>query len=215
MISIIIINSFSLIGMLYFIYNLLLIKKNAFSNLDTKNWYPHLGINGYKLTYIAREVNTIYILGGLIGFWIYFIVNHKKNENDDLYILVSLLGLFLNKYIMFLIANSVLHDENNINVIRNGNFIIEDSESLIDESDSESKTDIIIREYCIIPNVDNYFKYECCICLEEKNYVCRSKILPCNHDVFCKNCINKLSGNDRCPLCRENIMRITIMIKKN
>ena len=96
MISIIIINSFSLIGMLYFLYNLLLVKYDNFDNLDTKNWYPHLGINGYKLTYIVREINIIYILGGLIGFLANFIINHTKG-NDDIYILVSLLGLFFNK----------------------------------------------------------------------------------------------------------------------
>ena len=63
------------------------------------------------------------------------------------------------------------------------------------------------KKVCLITGATSGVGLEPSIALAKKNF---DLILISRSE----DKLNKLSENDRCPLCRENIMRITIMVKK-
>ena len=49
---------------------------------------------------------------------------------------------------------------------------------------------------------------ECGICLDEENMRMGYRLMPCEHDLMCINCVSNLRGN-ACPFCRTVIEDIT------
>ena len=199
MYPLILINLLTISGLIYFFIKLYKIKNYYCFDMHKKNWYPSLGIQGFKLSYVMNNINILYLIGGVLIIWIFIISNDTSLYYYFAHFSISICFLFFTRFMMGLIGQKVLYEEN-LNI-----------QDIDIELDDQPK---INHEFRIIKNIDNYFKYECCICLEDKKFVTRTELGPCKHDIFCKDCINRVT-NKTCPICRQNINKIKIFIKKN
>ena len=203
MYPVIILNIFSFLGLNYYFIKLYRIKYYYSFDIHRINWYPSLGAEGYKLTFLLRNINIIYAINITVSIWIYVIGHYYRNDLYTYYMGLSILSILVVRIFMTFFGKIVLYQPENENVpIQN----------------IESGLNLKRWEYRILKDKKDYFNFRCCICLEEKVFNCRSNILPCNHDVFCKTCIQKLCENndfDRCPICRANFNIIQIFIRNN
>lgn len=217
MIPIIILCIFFFFSLLYFISSIYLIKQNDFSMEETDNvninWFLSLGTNGIKLTYVMSNIIAINATGVLVSFC--WFLGSRKYIKDDIesvgvYIIVACICIIFSIFLMFAIGTKIITniDENNIRV---PNTIMNITDIIVSIPETLSNIDNYNYNYTVIDEKKNYFTYQCCICLDEKEFIYRSKIIPCEHDLFCKNCIKNITNN--CPICRGTINQISIMIK--
>ena len=99
MYPIIIINLSSALGILYFFIKIYKIKNFQCFDMHTKNWYPSLGIEGYKLSYVLHRINILYIISGTLSASLFVLNNKFHKFQDFILVLFSLLGLVLIRFL--------------------------------------------------------------------------------------------------------------------
>ena len=206
MFPIIFINIANLLAITYYCIKIYRIKNFLSFERYKNNWYPSLGINGYKLSYVMFNINTAYTIVCSVMLWIYFAGIYYREKNNNYLLGISILLLLVTKMFMIFIGKKVLPCIEDDVVSNNGQEI------------EISISQPIQWEFSIRNNDNDIFRYECCICLENKLFPYKAILFPCKHDFFCKTCIetvNNYSSLEYCPLCRMKINKVGIIIRKN
>ena len=195
MISLVTINLGTLFGILYFFISLFDIRNLNLQMYNT-NYFSSLNNYGSYLTYITKKLFTINSSFFLVTLLLLSIKTEISTFNSHpLLYLYSTLGMLFSFIILIIIGYSYIKY----------NFIL--NEMAINEMDG-----IEFEYICKYDNI--FYSFRCCICLEEKEFITRALLIPCNHKVFCKDCSIKICNMKTCPLCRDEIKKITIFINK-
>ena len=195
MISLVTINLGTLFGILYFFISLFDIR-NLNLQMYNSNYFTSLNNYGSYLTYIIKRIFTINSVFFVFTLLILSIKTEISTFNSyPMLYLYSILGMLLSFIILIIIGYIYIKY----------NFIL--NEMSINELDG------IEFEY-MFRGDENFYNFKCCICLEENEFITRALLIPCNHKIFCKDCSIKIGNMKSCPLCREEIKKITIFLKK-
>lgn len=205
MLPLIFINITNIIGIIYYSVKIYRIRNFLSFEMYKYNWYPSLGINGYKLSYIIFNINISFVISCSVMLWIYFIGNYYKKKYYNFILIISILLIFITKILMVFLGKRLL-------------IYIEDNRTTNNENIEIAINQPIKWEFSMRKNENNIFNYECCICLENKLFPYKAILSPCKHDYFCKTCIetiNNYNSLEHCPLCRMKITKVGIIIRKN
>ena len=80
MYPIIVINLFTCIGIIYFLKKLYGVRYYYSFEVNSVNWYPSIGVQGYKLSYILKNVNILYTINCTVSIWMYVLGESYKND---------------------------------------------------------------------------------------------------------------------------------------
>lgn len=190
MISLVTINIGTLFGILYFFINLFNIR-----NLQTtsSNYFSSLNNYGQNFTCIIKGVFYINISSLIFAFILLTIRTETQMFSKYYFFYIySFLGMILSFISLVVIGYIYIKYS----------FLL--NSRLIPDNDN--------IEFEFMFRNDTEFNYKCCICLEEKKFNTRAKLVPCNHSYFCKDCSIRVGNLSICPLCRHEIKKITIFI---
>ena len=152
-----------------------------------------------KYTKVISKINIFYTVSLFISLWLFFMHNNFFEHNYITLLNFSVFGMILARYFMGAIGKCSL-----INIRENN-----------DDNQVNLPTNTIGWEFSLTNNENNYYFYECCICLENKLFPFRVNLLPCGHNIFCKICVEQIDNLEKCPICRQKIDKVSVNIRKN